>query len=124
MQERPIHPYVTNAQAAIGDTTDLCSFVVTTDDGYELVLYRISRNPGCNADVPEDISKGPLLFVHGFASDSSTWFTKSDPERDHIGLQYAEEGYDVFYANLRGSAPSRTHSDPDNYDPEGETALL
>lgn len=77
--------------------------------GYELVIYRISRE--CNAVLGTDTPRGPMLFIHGFASDASDWWNVSDPTQDHIGMQYAKDGYDVYYANLRGSAPSRGHGD-------------
>ena len=85
--------------------------------GYELTIYRISRD--CNADLTGvPTPKGPLLFIHGFASDASDWWKVSDSSKDHIGLQYAKEGFDVYYANLRGSAPSLGHSDP-RFDADG-----
>ena len=60
-----------------------------------------------------------MIFVHGAASDASTWFYRTDPNLDVIGTQYAMEGFDVWYANLRGSIPSRSH-ELASFDPDGD----
>lgn len=116
-QWEPVHSVVTDRQALVGDSTVLESYIMHSGSGYELALYRIGAGD-CNPQFPENKSKGPLLFIHGASSDASTWFTKTDDSMDLIGNQYAAEGYDVFFANMRGTIPSRSH-DLSNYDPDG-----
>ena len=103
-QERPIHSFITDAQATNNDSTYLESYVTDAGDGYELVLYRISRK--CNASVPIPSDKGPMLLIHGTTDDASQWMDKPEDGGDSIGMQYARDGYDVWYANMRGSGPS------------------
>ena len=119
-QEKPIHSYVTDMQELGEESIFLESYVTTSGNGYELTLYRVSRK--CNASVPNESTKGPMLLIHGTGSDSSLWMRKNDLERDTIGVQYALEGYDVWYANMRGSGPSRTHTF-DGFNPDGESVL-
>ena len=38
---------------------------------YELTLYRITAD---DAGTAIDATNGPLLLIHGFGSDSLTWF--------------------------------------------------
>jgi len=94
--------------------------VTISGDGYELVLYRISRD--CNARVPAESDKGPMLLIHGTGKDASQWMEKSDEVEDSIGMKYALEGYDVWYGNLRGSGPSRAHRRRGR-NPDGDGAL-
>lgn len=68
--------------------------------------------------MPKAADKGPMLLIHGLGADSSSWMKKTDEERETLGMQYAQEGYDVWYGNMRGSGPSRTHK-LDYYDADG-----
>ena len=107
--EMPIDRVVVSRQEAIGDNTIICSFQTTTSDGYELALYRIAAQECGNSFVPKTLDKGPMILVHGASSDSSTWWFRSDPSAELIANQFAADGYDVWFANIRGSLPSRTH---------------
>ena len=93
------------------------SYEVQTDDGYILRMFRIT---GSRGESNERAEKGPLLLIHGFASDSITWFDRTDQEALAVGSQLHEEGYDVWMANMRGSRRSRRHitEDPDDSDDE------
>lgn len=84
--------------------TYLESYVTEANDGYELVLYRVSRE--CNARVPSQSDKGPMLLIHGTTEDASQWMDRPEEGGENIGMKYAMEGYDVWYANMRGSVPS------------------
>lgn len=95
------------------------SYGALTDDGYILRMFRIvgTRNKKKRAANFQQ-EKGPLLLIHGFSSDSITWMAQSDTEALTIGSQLFEEGYDVWFANMRGSRRSRQHisEDPDDCD--------
>lgn len=82
---------------------------MTTDDGYILTLYRIKCKDSSTEYQP---TKGPLLLVHGFSSDSYSWsFNGEDPTRPNWAVQLAEEGYDVWMVNTRGTQMSKQHRD-------------
>ena len=86
------------------------SYGALTDDGYILRMFRIlgSHNKRKRErKYPQE--KGPLLLIHGFSTDSITWMAKSDQEALTIGSQLFEEGYDVWFANMRGTRRSRKH---------------
>ena len=58
------------------------------------------------------------MLIHGNGQDASAWFSKSDQSEATLAKQFAQDGYDVFIANLRGSRPSRAHYNPE-IDPDG-----
>ena len=59
------------------------SHAVLTDDGYLLRMFRIigSHSESERAQKYRQ-EKGPLLLIHGLASDSITWFSQKDEYRD------------------------------------------
>ncbi|XP_029158384.1 lipase 1-like [Nylanderia fulva] len=71
--------------------------VVTTEDGYLLTLHRI---PGGNGSLP-------VLLVHGAFSDDYVWITLGKGKA--LAYLLADQGYDVWLANLRGTTHSRDH---------------
>ncbi|KAI4308410.1 hypothetical protein L6164_031489 [Bauhinia variegata] len=76
---------------------------VTTDDGYILSLQRMpARRSGANADKP------PVLLQHGIFSDASTWLFNSPEES--LAFILADNGYDVWLANTRGTKYSSEHT--------------
>ncbi|XP_045797196.1 triacylglycerol lipase 2 [Trifolium pratense] len=85
---------------------------VTTQDGYILSLQRIpeGRGKGSNGGT----RKQPVLLQHGVLVDGMTWLMNS-PEQD-LPLILADNGYDVWIANTRGTRHSRRHVslDPSN----------
>ena len=58
--------------------------------------------------------------MHGYLTDSITWFGRSDYSELAVGAQLFQEGYDVWFGNIRGSRNSRRHlsldADCDNVD--------
>ena len=87
---------------------------MTTEDGYNLSLLRLTADSGGNA---LDKSKGPLLFIHGAFSRADDWLL-NDGEGPSIAVQWANDGYDVWIGSARGSEGSRTTTDPGAKDPE------
>ncbi|XP_029158382.1 lipase 1-like [Nylanderia fulva] len=70
---------------------------VITEDGYILTLHRI---PGGNASLP-------VLLVHGAFNDDSVWITLGKGKA--LAYLLADQGYDVWLANMRGTTYSRKH---------------
>ncbi|XP_019879730.1 gastric triacylglycerol lipase [Aethina tumida] len=78
------------------------SHTVTTWDGYILEIVRIpsSTNGTCDNSVP----KQPMLFVNGIGRDARCWLLMGTRSP---ALYYASKCYDVWLANIRGSAYSK-----------------
>ncbi|KAG8642239.1 hypothetical protein MANES_12G068700v8 [Manihot esculenta] len=83
---------------------------VTSEDGYILSLQRMpAGRSGKLADNP------PVLLQHGLSSDGATWLSNSPDES--LAFILADNGYDVWIANTRGSRFSRGHTSLTPYDP-------
>ncbi|XP_029707755.2 lipase 1 [Aedes albopictus] len=78
------------------------SHLVTTEDGYELTMFRILPRQ------PSETKKLPVLMVHGLMS-SSVDFIIIGPNNS-LAYLLADNGYDVWLANARGTRYSRKHS--------------
>jgi len=48
--------------------------------------------------------------MHGFSTDSITWWDRSDSTELAAGAQLALGCYDVYFSNYRGTKYSRTHA--------------
>ncbi|KAJ8946242.1 hypothetical protein NQ314_008930 [Rhamnusium bicolor] len=85
--------------------------MVTTDDGYVLGLHRIPH--GRNESGDNTKTKPAVLIMHGLCSSSVDFFVLG-PERS-IALLLADQGYDIWLGNNRGTTWSRNHIslDPD-----------
>ncbi|KAH1051603.1 hypothetical protein AAZX31_08G165500 [Glycine max] len=82
---------------------------VTTEDGYILSLQRIPVGRSSN-----NTDKPPVLLQHGIFCDALTWLVNSPDES--LGFILADNGYDVWLANTRGTKYSNRHIslDPDD----------
>ncbi|KAL6497601.1 hypothetical protein OROHE_027230 [Orobanche hederae] len=78
-------------------------FEVTTDDGYILSVQRIpeGRTGGGGPN------RQPVLLQHGVLVDGMTWLLNS-PEQS-LAMILADNGFDVWISNNRGTRFSRRH---------------
>jgi len=76
---------------------------INTEDGYILTYFRIQ------AKNQTTMKKGlpPILLQHGFVDSGDTWVIDDEPNAP--GLKLANEGYDVWVANSRGTKYCQDH---------------
>lgn len=76
---------------------------VTTEDGYELTLFRMAMGKNCERNA----TRMPIILQHGFIISPITWVA-AGPD---VGLSYllAKQCYDVWCTGTRGSEYSLGH---------------
>ena len=76
---------------------------VVSKDGYVNTIWRV------NKPKPNYKSK-PILLQHGFLDNASVWFCQiSNNKCNSLPCILADEGYDVWLANFRGTIFSQEH---------------
>ena len=119
-QDQQNYPSFAEAMKLRGGDMDWKSYKTTTRDGWNLVMFRITESFGGGGKrgggAPP--SKGPILLLHGVGSDAYSWTNVVDPSRLNLGAQLAQDGYDVWFANVRGTRFERSHAwlNPDAQD--------
>ncbi|XP_019457675.1 PREDICTED: triacylglycerol lipase 2-like [Lupinus angustifolius] len=86
--------------------------MVTTEDGYILGLQRIQEG---RAEVNGiRAKKQPVILQHGVLVDSNSWFVNAP--KQNLPFILADNGYDVWISNTRGTTFTRRHVslDPSN----------
>lgn len=79
---------------------------IRTEDDYLLTLYRI---PYGRAGPPPEGTVRPVVFLmHGLLSSCEDWVVQG-PEIS-LAFLLAEQGYDVWLGNARGTLHSRRHA--------------
>lgn len=93
--------------------------LVVTSDGYVLQLHRISVKDPRGRDVDRSVPPSPapsdpfvarpvILALHGALLSSEIWVCQRQT-RDNLVFALAEDGYDVWLANRRGTKYSQKH---------------
>ncbi|KAL4653134.1 hypothetical protein ACB092_01G280600 [Castanea dentata] len=77
---------------------------VTTKDGYILSVQRI---PEGRVGGTAGTKKQPVLIQHGVLADGLTWLLNSPDQ--NLPLILADNGFDVWISNTRGTRLSRRH---------------
>lgn len=85
-QDAENYPFIAKEMSDGGGDFFWKSYQTLTEDHYVLTLFRIQGDKR-GKKIHGQGSKGPLLFQHGFVSDSLGWFTRSDEERLSVGSQ-------------------------------------
>lgn len=87
--------------------------MVTTEDGYILSLKRI---PHGVSKSTKNRTRIPVLLFHGLMVDSVSWVLGTP--KQSLGFILADGGFDVWFANTRGTNSSRNHTSLTPDDPE------
>ncbi|KYN32645.1 Lipase 3 [Trachymyrmex septentrionalis] len=86
---------------------------VTTEDGYNLIIHRISGSPL----LDNNKGKKEIIFLqHGILASSDYWILQG-PGKD-LAFLLADQGYDVWLGNMRGNSYCRSHVNMTIYDPK------
>ena len=80
-------------------------YTATTDDQWDLTLFRILGKPG-EATTTQD--KPPVLLQHGNGIDATIWLEQY-ADLDPMPMQLVSQGYDVWMSNSRGTRYSNVN---------------
>jgi hypothetical protein len=78
--------------------------IIETNDGYFITLWHTHRR---DVDFKSKQVK-PILFMHGFIDEGSTWFF-TDREKNLIYELLEIENFDIWIANSRESPKAKGH---------------
>ncbi|KAK0080852.1 hypothetical protein PV325_013228 [Microctonus aethiopoides] len=81
------------------------SHFVTTEDGYIIEIHRI----------PGRVGSIPVFLQHGLFGSSNTWVLTG--KNHSLVYLLADEGYDVWIGNIRGSTYGKVHMNMTTTDP-------
>ncbi|XP_011637992.1 lipase 3-like isoform X1 [Pogonomyrmex barbatus] len=82
---------------------------VTTEDGYNLKIHRISGS------LSDNERKKEIVFMqHGFLASSHCWILQG-PDKD-LAFLLADQGYDIWIGNMRGNTYCRSHVNMTTYE--------
>jgi lysosomal acid lipase/cholesteryl ester hydrolase len=84
---------------------------VTTEDGYILTLYRIYGKLNESEEEKKQKYKKSVLLVHGLLDSSFTFLAMN--EQQSLPFILANNGFDVWLGNNRGTLFSHEHKDKD-----------
>jgi len=85
-----------------------------TPDGYTVTMFHVTGKVGETEPVAR--SRGPMLIQHPMGNDAANWlyfYMFVDPASNAIPLRLYDDGFDVWFANNRGTRYSTKH---DTYD--------
>ena len=113
-KDKAAYPEIQKAFYDWGENFFFKSYDVTTEDGYELTMFRILGKRK-RKTIKNQWTKGVVLLLHGFTKDSYTWFDRRRGDETKPFLPHAlfVRGYDVWLGNIRGTRYSITHEEFD-----------